>query len=699
VPAPEAVQPAAAVAAGPCENPLLQLLGLPAFDRITAAHVGPALDVLLASANAALELAVSDAVRADFDALSAVLDVPVERLDRAWGAVTHLNEVADTPAWRAAYHEGLPRLTEFRTRLGSDERLYRKYRQIASSASAPTPCSSPAKQQALQHALRDFVLGGAELQGAQRQRFAQIQERAAELRQRYAEHVLDATDRYAYLASQAEMAGVPGDVSNAARIAEVPSRGVESRPYRLTLHEPCYEPVMQYAQDRALRERLYRAHVTLASELGDAELDNSALMRELLELRQEEARLLGYPSYAELSLVPKMAESAARVHDFLADLAQRARPFGERDLAELREFAARDLELPDLQPWDIPFVSERLKQARFAFSSAELRQYFTEPRVLEGLFRIAEKLFEIDIQPDSAPVWHESVRFFSMRRHGVLVGHFYLDLHARPGKRCGAWMDNAQQRWHRPDQHGVQLPVAILVCNFSPPLQQHGRLRPALLSHDDLITLFHEFGHGLHHLLTQVDELSVSGISGVEWDAVELPSQFMENFCWEWQVLEGLSAHVGTGLPLPRALFDRLVAAKNFQSGLRMLRHMEYALFDLRIHREHDAASRLQHIADEVREHVALVPVVAYNRFAHSFSHIFDGSYCAGYYSYSWAEVLSADVWSAFEEAGVFDPETGRRYRQAILEVGGSRAAMDSFRAFRGREPSVDALLRHQGMA
>ena len=678
-------------------NPLLQARGLPAFDRIEAAHVGPALDQLLAAADAALELAVSDAVPADYGALSKLLDVPVERLGHAWSAVTHLNEVADTAALRTAFNQGLPRVTDFHTRLGADERLYHKYRQVAASPSARDLCT--AKQQALRHSLRDFVLGGAELQGTDRQRFAQIQERAAELRQRYAENVLDATDRYAYLATSTQMAGVPEDVAAAAQATAVDEHGQDERRFKLTLHEPCYLAVMDHAHDRALRETLYRAHVTRASELGDPALDNTALMHELLELRQEEARLLGYPCYAELSMVPKMADSAARVHGFLSDLAQRARPFGERDLAELREFAARELALPDLQPWDLPYVSERLKQARFAFSSTELRQYFTEARVLDGLFRIAATLFEIDIQADAAPVWHDSVRFYSIRRAGTLIGHFYLDLHARPGKRPGAWMDHAQQRWKRPDQGQLQLPVAILVCNFAPPLQQDGQLRPALLSHDDLITLFHEFGHGLHHLLTQVDELAVSGISGVEWDAVELPSQFMENFCWEWQVLQELSAHVDTGRPLPRELFDKLLAAKNFQSGLRMLRHMEYALFDLRIHHETDAAERLQQIAHEVREQVALVPVAAFNRFAHSFSHIFDGAYGAGFYSYAWAEVLSADVWSAFEEAGVFDPETGRRYRQAILEVGGSRSAMDNFKAFRGREPRIDALLRHQGMA
>ncbi len=680
------VEARVAVDSGEVSNPLMQPLGLPAYDRIEACHVGPAVAALLAAADHALAQATGEKMPSDYTALALLLDVPIERLGRAWGAVTHLCEVADSPALREAHHDALPRITDFYTRLGADPALFGKYRQIAGAAEA----LNPAQRQALQHTLREFVLGGAELQGTARQRFAQIQERVAELQQRYGENVLDATDRFAYVASENEMAGVPEDVKLATRA---------EGGYRLTLHDPCYLPVMEHAQDRALRQRLYRAHVTRASELGDADLDNTALMRELLALRHEQAQLLGYPSYAELSMVPKMAESATQVHAFLADLARRARPYAERDLAELRDFAARELGLSDLHPWDMAFAGEKLKQSRYAFSSTELRQYFTEPRVLQGLFDIAQTLFEVEIRPDSAPVWHESVRYYSLYRAGVAIGHFYLDLHARPGKHSGAWMDNAQQRWRRPDGQGMQLPVAILVCNFAPPVLRNGAMRPALLSHDDLLTLFHEFGHGLHHLLTQVDELSVSGLSGVEWDAVELPSQFMENFCWEWPVLQSLSAHVDNGERLPRAMFDKLLAARNFNSGLRMLRHMEFALFDLRIHREHDAKSRLLQVANEVRSQVALAPAAEFNRFAHSFSHIFDGAYAAGYYSYSWAEVLSADVWSAFEESGVFDPETGRRYRQTILEVGGSRAAIDNFKAFRGREPRIDALLRHQGMA
>ena len=409
-------------------------------------------------------------------------------------------------------------------------------------------------------------------------------------------------------------------------------------------------------------------------------------------------------SYADLSLVPKMAESPAQVMAFLRDLAQRARPHAERDLAELRAFAAEPLGLADLQHWDQAFVAEKLKEARYAFSEQAVKQYFTEPKVLEGLFHIVETLFDVRIRPDTAEVWHDSVRFFRIERSAAgvagdappqLVGQFYLDLYARPGKRPGAWMNEVRGRWQRPDTQGLQTPVAHLVCNFSSPIGG----KPALLTHDDVITLFHEFGHGLHHMLTQVDELAVAGISGVEWDAVELPSQFMENFCWEWAVLSRLTAHVDTGEPLPRELFDRMIAARNFQSGMQTLRQIEFSLFDMRLHAEADAHARVQALVDEVRAEVAVNPAPAFNRFQHSFSHIFAGGYSAGYYSYKWAEVLSADAFAAFEEQGVFNPEVGQRFRREILEAGGSRPAMASFKAFRGREPSIDALLRHQGMA
>lgn len=670
-------------------NPLLDPAGLPRFSEIRPEHVGPALDTLLGEARAALERAVGPEVPPDYDALSAVLDVATERLGRAWGAVSHLEHVADTPELRAAYNANLPRVTEFYTALGADERLYAKIKAVATGPGAAA--LAPPRQRALANALRDFVLGGAELQGQAKARFQQIQQRCADLAQTYSEHVLDATDRWLLYVDEARLAGVPDDVREAA-CAAAAAEGREGA--RLTLRAPCYQPLMQYAHDRALREQLHRAYATRASDLGEPALDNSAPMRELLELRAEQARLLGQASYAHLSLVPKMADSPAQVLGFLRDLARRARPHAERDLAELRDYAAAELGIADLQPWDLAYASERLKQARYSFSDQEVRQYLTEPRVLEGLLRIVETVFEVAIRPDHAPTWHPDVRFYRIERGGELLAQFYLDPYARAGKRAGAWMDDVRGRWRRPDA-GLQTPVAHLVCNFTPPVAG----RPALLTHDDLITLLHEFGHGLHHMLTRVDDLGVAGIAGVEWDAVELPSQFMENYGWEWDVIRRLSAHADSGQPLPRALFDKMLAAKNFQSGLQMLRQVEFALFDMRLHLEPDAPARITALADEVRDEVSVVPRAPYNRYPHAFSHIFAGGYSAGYYSYKWAEVLSADAWAAFEEAGVFDPDTGRRYRREILETGGSRPAIDNFRAFRGREPAVDALLRHQGMA
>jgi oligopeptidase A len=670
-------------------NPLLDFSGLPHFDAIRPEHVTPAVTDLLATANEALERAVGEATPADYDALSAVLDVATERLGRAWGAVGHLNSVADSPALRAAYNENLPRITEFYTRLGADERLYAKYKALATSPAAQQ--LRPSRRKALSNAMRDFVLSGAELQGEAKTRFAQIQERQAELSQKFSEHVLDATDGYAYYASEDEMAGVPADARQAARQA-AQAEGKDG--HKLTLQFPSYFPVMQYGEHRALRERLYTAYVTRASELGDAEHDNTALMAELLALRQEEAQLLGYRSFAEVSLVPKMAESPEQVTEFLRDLARRARPYAEKDLAELREFARAELGMDELAAWDLAFVSEKLKEKRYAFSDQEVKQYFTEPKVLEGLFKIVETLFEVAIRPDTAAVWHPSVRFFRIERGGQLVGQFYLDPYARQGKRSGAWMDDVRGRWARPDG-SLQTPVAHLVCNFAEGVGG----KPALLTHDSVLTLFHEFGHGLHHMLTQVDDIGVAGISGVEWDAVELPSQFMENFCWEWDVLKHMTAHVDTGEPLPRVLYDKMVAAKNFQSGLQTLRQIEFSLFDMRLHAEPGSEAKIQEVIDEVRAEVAVFPPPAFNRMQHSFSHIFSGGYAAGYYSYKWAEVLSADAYSAFEEAGVLDVATGRRYRREILEAGGSRPAEESFTAFRGREPRIDALLRHQGMA
>ncbi len=671
-------------------NPLLSAQPLPLFDAIRPEHVTPALDALLADAEAALDTAVAPDTPADYDTLSKVLSVATERLGCAWGAVGHLKGVADTPELRAAFNENLPRITEFYTRQGADKRLYTKYKAIAASPSAAT-LSAP-RQQALSHWLRDFVLSGAELQGEAKARFAGIQEQMADLGQKFSEHVLDATDSFTHYATTDELAGVPDDVKAATRAA-AEAEGKDG--HKLTLHMPVYLPVMQYADNRALREQLYTAYVTRACEAGPPERDNGPVMAELLRLRQEEATLLGYPSYADVSLVPKMAENPAQVLTFLRDLARRARPYAERDLAELREFAATELGLADLQSWDSAYASEKLKEARYAFSDQEVKQYFTEPKVLDGLFRIIETLFEVAIRPDTAPVWHDSVRFYRIERAGQLVGQFYLDPYARPGKRPGAWMDDVKGRWLRPDTGVLQTPVAHLVCNFSTPVGN----KPALLTHDEVQTLFHEFGHGLHHMLTQVSELGVSGISGVEWDAVELPSQFMENFCWEWEVLKHMTAHVDTGEPLPRALFDKMTAAKNFQSGMMTLRQVEFSLLDMRLHAEPGSDGRVQQVVDEVRNEVAVMKPPAFNRFQHTFSHIFAGGYSAGYYSYKWAELLSADAWSAFEEEGVLNPETGRRYRREILEAGGARDAIDNFKAFRGREPNIDALLRHQGMA
>ena len=692
-------------------NPLLDSSDLPHFEAIRPEHIAPALDTLLADADAALAKATSDAVPADYDALSAVLDVATERLSRAWSAIGHLNAVADTPELRAAYTENLPRVVEFHTRLGADEKLFAKYKAVLAdprSAGLRAP-----RLRALNNAIRDFRLGGAELVGAAKARHAELQDLQAELGQKFSDRVLDATDGYSYIAGEAEMAGVPDDVKQAARNAAGDQAG-----YKLTLHYPSYFPVMQYARDRALREKLYTAYVTRASEFGPSELDNTALIRDLLALRHEEATLLGYANAAEQSLVPKMAGSPQQVIDFLLDLGHRARPGAERDLAELREFARTELGLAELKAWDLPYASQRLKEKRYSFSEQEVKQYFTEPKVLEGLFHIIETVFEVRIRPDTAAVWHPTVRFFRIERDRPsqgdgtaagddgaapqLVGQFYLDLFARPGKRPGAWMDDMRNRWLRPDGQ-LQTPVAYLVCNFAAPLVANGVTRPALLTHDDVTTLFHEFGHGLQLMLTKIDDIGVSGISGVEWDAVELPSQFMENFCWEWDVVKHLTAHVDTGAPLPRALFDRMLAAKNFHSGLDMLRQVELALIDMRLHTEADAPQRTREIVDAVRAEIAVVKPPPFNRGLNTFSHIFDGGYAAGYYSYKWAEVLSADAWSAFEETaaddgGVLSVGTGRRYREAVLETGGSRPTLDSFKAFRGREPSIDALLRHQGL-
>jgi oligopeptidase A len=674
-------------------NPLLDFTGLPRFDAFRPEHVTPAIEQLVGEARRAVTIAEHPDTPATWAAFVRPLEDAGERLGRAWGMVGHLNGVADTPELRAAYNENLPRVTEFWTALGQNQALFAKYRALRESPAFAR--LDAAQQRIVEHALRDFRLGGAELVSPARERYAEIQERQAALAQKFSENVLDATKAFTLDIDDAQrLTGLPEDAKAAAR-QEAERAGTSG--WRFTLQFPSYFPVLQYAEDRTLREALYRAYVTRASELGDAALDNGPIIDELLALREEEAKLLGHANFAEVSLARKMADSPLQVIDFLRDLARRAKPSAERDVAELRTFAREKLGLETLSAWDYAFSSERLKEARYAFSDQEVKQYFPLPRVLDGLFGLIERLFSVKIASETAETWHPDVRYFRIERDGALIGNFFLDMFARPSKRPGAWMDDARGRKRL--EQGVQTPVAYLTCNVQAPVGD----RPALLTHDEVTTLFHEFGHGLHHMLTRVDELGVSGISGVEWDAVELPSQFMENFCWEWEIVQSMTAHVDTGEAIPRALFDRMVAARNFQSGMQTLRQVEFALFDMRLHGERLPAGSapgkaVQQVLDEVRREVAVVVPPEFNRFQNSFSHIFAGGYSAGYYSYKWAEVLSADCYAAFEEEGVFNPATGRRFLDEILSVGGSRPAMESFRAFRGREPQIEALLRHNGM-
>jgi oligopeptidase A len=678
-------------------NPLLDFSGLPRFDELKPEHVTPALEQLLGEGRATLARVVAPAAPATWDGLVAPLEDANERLTRAWGQVAHLHAVLDSPALREAYNANLPRVTQYWTELAQNSDLFAKYRALRASAEFARLTS--ARQRVVENALRDFRLGGAELAAEPKARFARIQEELASLSARFAENLLDATNAFALnLEDGAHVAGIPEDVLAAAReAAQKEGRGG----WKFTLHAPSYLPVMQYADDRSVREQMYRASVTRASEFGKPEWDNTPLIARIVKLRRDEAALLGYASYAEVSLVRKMAKSPAQVIGFLEDLARRARPFAERDLAELAQFARDELGIARLEAWDVAYAAEKLRAKRYAYSEQEVKQYFPEDAAVAGLFRVLETLYGLRFSPARAPVWHEDARFYEVRdaSGGTLVGRFYTDLYARESKRGGAWMDDAIGR--RRVNAALQTPVAHLNCNFPRPLKTGGRLRPALFTHDEVTTLFHEFGHGMHHLLTRVDDLGVAGINGVEWDAVELPSQFMENFCWDWDVLSRMTRHVDTGAPLPRDLFDRMIAAKNFHSGLAMLRQIEYALFDMRLHLDFDpdaGASALE-LLEEVRRTVAVLHPPEYNRFPNNFSHVFAGGYAAGYYSYKWAEVLSADAYSAFEEApDVLDPAVGARFRDEVLAVGGSRPAAESFRAFRGRDPQVDALLRHSGM-
>ena len=678
-------------------NPLLDFSGLPRFDAITPDDVKPAIEELLTRARALVEHLTAAETQATWAGFAQPLADGLEGFSRAWGIVGHLHSVNDVPAWREAYNAMLPEVSRFFAELGQNLALFSKYKALRASDEYAT--LDPAQKRIVDNEIRDFRLSGAELPDAAKPRFQEIQEELSSLAAKFSENLLDATNAFAEIVTDpAELGGLPEDVREAAREAAARA-GVEG--WKFTLHMPSYLPVLQFADSRRLRAALYRAYATRASEFGPAELDNTPLIRRILELRQEEARMLGFANYAEVSLTPKMAESTTQVAAFLRDLAARAKPFAERDLAQLKEFAAAELGLAELEPWDIAWASEKLRQKRYSFSEQEVKEYFTEPKVLAGLFGVIEKLYAVRVLPDSAPVWHEDVRFYRIETpEGQLVGQFYLDLYARETKRGGAWMDEAITR-RRIHPGGIQAPVAYLNCNFPRPVgERNGQPKPATFSHDDVTTLFHETGHGLHHLLTRVEELGVSGIHGVEWDAVELPSQFMENYCWEWDVVRGMSAHVDSGEELPRALFERMLAAKNFQSGMQAVRQIEFSLFDLLLHSEFDpAGGNPLDLLAEVRREVAVIVPPEWHRFPNSFSHIFAGGYAAGYYSYKWAEVLSADCYAAFEEAGdPFDLATGRRFLDEILSVGGARPALESFRAFRGRDPQVDALLRHSGM-
>ena len=682
-------------------NPLLDFSCLPRFDAIRPEHVTPAISELLTE-NRSL-LARLETAPATWDCFAAPFFDGSERLSRAWGIVGHLHSVMDVPEWREAYNANLPEVTRFFAELGQNQHLFGQFKALRAGPGYES--LTAAQKRIVEHEIRDFRLSGAELPEDAKPRFQAIQEELAGLQAKFSENLLDATNAFAEIVTDAaELAGIPADAVETARAAAAKD-GVAG--WKFTLHMPSYLPVMQYAESRRLRETLYRAYATRAAEFHDLgskpEWDNMPLIRRILELRAEEAGHLGYGNFAEVSLVPKMAESPADVLAFLRELAVKSKPFAERDMAELREFAVSQ-GLALLEPWDIGWASEKLKQARYSFSDEEVRQYFPEHKVLEGLFHVIETLFGVRLKPDTAPAWHEDVRFFRIEDEGgALVGQFYLDLYARDTKRGGAWMDDAITR--RNTAAGIQTPVAYLNCNFSRPVgEKDGGKRPALFTHDEIITLFHETGHGLHHLLTRVEELGVSGINGVEWDAVELPSQFMENFCWEWEVLAKMTSHVDNGTTLPRALFDRMIAAKNFQGGMQTVRQIEFSLFDLLLHSDFEPAGQQDVIAllEEVRREVSVVFPPPWHRFPNSFSHIFSGGYAAGYYSYKWAEVLSADAFAAFEDerhhGSVLNPATGARFRDEILAVGGSRPALESFKAFRGRAPSVDALLRHSGM-
>lgn len=674
-------------------NPLLTRHRLPPFAAIQPEHVLPAVQNLTESNLAALNSQLAQLQEPSWETLVLPLEEREDQLNQAWSPVSHLNGVANNPSLREAYNSSIALLTEYNTRIGQNDALFSAYERLAAGDAYQN--LTTAQQTAIQNALRDFRLAGVSLPEEAKKRYGEIQTRLSDLSNRFSNNVLDATQGwFKHINNQAELAGLPESaLAGAARAAA--NRNLEG--WVLTLDGPVYLTVMTQADNRELRREMYTAYMTRASDQGPTagQWDNTPLIEEILQLRQELARLLGFSNYSELSIAPKMAQSTTQVLEFLQELAQKSRAQAERDLAELRAWARNERGVESLEVWDVPYYSEKLKEARYEISQEVLRPYFTLDKVLAGLFALNKKLFGIDIKPqDGVEKWHEDVQFYAVERDGEPVAYFYLDLFAREGKRGGAWM--AECRVRRQTLAGLQLPVAYLVCNFNAPVGD----TPSLLTHNEVTTLFHEFGHGLHHMLTRVDVAAVSGINGVAWDAVELPSQFMENWCWEPSVLKSLSGHYKTGESLPDTLIEKMLAAKNFQAAMMILRQIEFALFDFRLHMEYGDAGfpGVQALLDEVRREVAVLVPPAFNRFQNGFTHIFAGGYAAGYYSYKWAEVLSADAFAAFEESGLFDAATGERFLREILEKGGSEDAMTLFRRFRGRDPNIAALLRHAGI-
>jgi len=678
-------------------NPLLQSYDLPPFSSIQPSHVKPAIEQVIADSRAQLaELLDNPPAQWSWSTLVEPLDEMGERLSRAWSPVSHLNAVMNSPELRDAYNSCLPLLSQFSTEMGQNQALYAAYRQLADSDGFAE--LEPAQQTIIEHALRDFRLSGIALPPEQQQRYGELQMRLSELQSRFSNQLMDATQAWTkHITDAAQLDGLPESALAQARQAAA-ARELDG--WLITLEFPSYYAVMTYANDRALREEVYTAYCTRASDQGPnaGEHDNGPLITEILQLRQELASLLGYANYAELSLATKMADNTDQVLGFLRDLGQRSRAFAEADLQALKDFAASK-GCAELQSWDTGYYAEQLRQHRYAISQEELRPWFPVDRVLQGMFGVVGRLYGIELREVADfERWHADARLFEVLENGEVIGRFFLDLYARSHKRGGAWMDGARDRRRLPGGE-LQRPIAYLVCNFTPPVATAAAGdQPALLTHDEVTTLFHEFGHVLHHLLTRVDYLAASGINGVAWDAVELPSQFMENWCWEPEGLALISGHHETGEPLPQDLLDKMLAARNFQSGLGMLRQIEFSLFDFELHAQGDNGRGAREVLEAVRKEISVMRPPAFNRFENGFAHIFAGGYAAGYYSYKWAEVLSADAFSRFEEEGIFNAETGKAFRDNILARGGSREPMELFVAFRGREPSVDALLRHNGL-